>query len=85
MHTNRIDTCGNPIGEVDAGSHPASVLSELLERKTVLDAIASEPECEGDMPDEIWQTIKTKQDVMAYSQLIVRLTKKNIMDRINAL
>jgi len=30
MHTNRIDTCEKPIVEVDAGSHPASVLSESL-------------------------------------------------------
>jgi len=30
MHTNRIDTSGKPIGEVDAGNCPASVLSELL-------------------------------------------------------
>lgn len=31
MYTNRIDTCGKPIGEVDVGNHPASVLSELLD------------------------------------------------------
>ncbi len=30
MHTNRIDTSGKPIGEVDAGSHPASVSNNLL-------------------------------------------------------
>ena len=30
MYTNRVDTCGKPIGEVDAGNHPASVLNELL-------------------------------------------------------
>ena len=30
MHTNRIDTSGKSIGEVDAGNCPASVLSELL-------------------------------------------------------
>jgi hypothetical protein len=31
MHTNRVDTCGNPIREVDAGNYPASDLSELLD------------------------------------------------------
>ena len=30
MHTNRIDTCGKPIGEVDAGNHSASVSNDLL-------------------------------------------------------
>lgn len=31
MHTNRVDTCGKPIGEVDAGDYPASVSNDLLD------------------------------------------------------
>jgi hypothetical protein len=31
MYTNRIDTCGKPIGEMDSGSNPASVLEEFEE------------------------------------------------------
>jgi len=31
MYKNRINTAGKPIGEVDAGSHPASNSIDLLE------------------------------------------------------
>ncbi len=34
MYTNRVGTDGKPIGEVDAGEGPASVLSDLLECPT---------------------------------------------------
>ena len=47
-----------------------------------LAAVEVEAEDEGEIPDEIWEAIKDKEDLRAHEFLIIRLTKKSIMERI---
>lgn len=64
------------------GANRPSPLSAGLDPAFVAKAIDDEPALEGEMPDEIWEAIKTKKDLQAYSVLIVHLTKKGIKERL---
>lgn len=49
-------------------------------------AVADEPECPGEMPDEMWMAIRGDRTVaMEAVRLTVRVTKRGIRGRIRAL
>ena len=51
-------------------------------KEIAVKAILDEPECPGDMPDEMWETIKNDRDAATRTyQIVVKQTKENIIGR----
>lgn len=79
------DITPNELMELEDQNNPSvskSNFSAGLDPVLVAKAIDDEPELEGEMPDGIWETIKTKKDLQAYSVMLVHLTKKAIKERL---
>jgi hypothetical protein len=54
-----------------------------IPRKHVLEAIESEPELPGEMPDAVWNMlVANKEDATQILRAIVRTTKQNIKSRL---
>lgn len=63
-----------------------SVLSDLIERRLVLRAVDDEPEYPGDIPDEMWNEVRSDRELLAEAlRLTVRSTKQGIRARIESL
>lgn len=84
--TDFCDECGvnlKPCPDCHEQTSVSAVASnDGLNPAFVAKAIDDEPELEGEMPDGIWETIKTKKDLQAYSVMLVHLTKKAIKERL---
>lgn len=73
------------------GLHPPSLaqsvaLKTIVERARVCQAIEEEPECPGDMPSEMWESIRG--DRRAMTEVIrsaIRATKQNIIHKVQNL
>lgn len=60
-----------------------SIILNSSEREAVLAIIDAEPELPGEMPDEIWNRLKTsKKDAEEVMRAAVRATKINLKARI---
>lgn len=53
-----------------------------MNRDKILAAVDEEEELEGQMPEEVWSQMQTKEAALAFLRRIVRLTKKGIKNRI---
>lgn len=54
-----------------------------LDRTMVLEAIDAEPELPGDMPDEMWDLIRSDRDAATEAlRIVVRETKNGIKRRL---
>ena len=58
-------------------------MRESLVVRKILQAINAEPECPGEMPDEMWTAINNDRDAATKTlQLTVKLAKEGIAKRI---
>lgn len=56
---------------------------QQLERERCIAAVLAEPECPGEMPDEMWLAICSDRDATTKAfQIAVRKTKEEIIKRI---
>lgn len=63
-----------------------AIPTALVEKSRVHVAVNEEPECPGDMPDEMWEAIRDDRDAVAEAiRIAVRQTKQNILNRVEAL
>lgn len=58
----------------------------VVDRHKVYEAIDEESELPGEMPDEMWNSIKNNRDAYAEAvRIAIRLTKENIKIRVAAI
>lgn len=67
---------------------PTEIQSAVLEeRRRCIEAVNDEEEFSGDMPNSLWNKIQemnmSKEDYTWFIRRVVRLTKQNILERIN--